>query len=81
MSPRAFVELCPALPYPHYARSREMSVKTEASFFVQAVWDEEAGVYISHSDIDGLHVEAATLDEFSRSSKISHPTCWLRITT
>ena len=41
-----------------------MSEKNEASFFVQAILDEEAGVYISNSDITGLHVEANTLDEF-----------------
>ena len=34
------------------------------NFFVRAVWDEEAKVFISESDIVGLHIEAATLDEF-----------------
>ena len=34
------------------------------SFYVKAVWDDEAGVYISDSDIDGLHIQADTLDEF-----------------
>ena len=33
-------------------------------FFVRAVWDEEAGVFYSESDIFGLHIEAATVDEF-----------------
>jgi len=32
--------------------------------FVTAVWDGEAGVYVSESDIIGLHIEAATVDEF-----------------
>ena len=34
------------------------------TFQVKAVWDAEAGVFYSQSDIDGLHIEAATLDEF-----------------
>ena len=36
----------------------------QRNFTVRAVWDEEAGVYYSDSDIVGLHIEAATLDEF-----------------
>ena len=34
------------------------------NFFVKAVWDEEANVFYSESDIIGLHIEAETLDEF-----------------
>lgn len=34
------------------------------SFTVKAVWDNEAGVFYSESDIEGLHIEAVTLDEF-----------------
>jgi len=34
------------------------------SFSVRALWDDEAKVYYSDSDIVGLHIEAATLDEF-----------------
>jgi len=34
------------------------------TFSVKAVWDEEAGVYVSESDIIGFHIEAGTLDEF-----------------
>ena len=33
-------------------------------FFVRALWDEDAKVYYSESDIFGLHIEAATIDEF-----------------
>jgi hypothetical protein len=33
-------------------------------FTVRAVWDKEANVYCSESDIDGLHIEADTLEEF-----------------
>jgi hypothetical protein len=38
-----------------------------AHFSVTAVWDEEAKVFYSESDITGLHIEAATLDEFERT--------------
>ena len=34
------------------------------TFWVRARWDSEAQVYWSESDIRGLHIEAATLDEF-----------------
>ena len=34
------------------------------TFHVTAVWDAEAGVFVSDSDIIGFHIEAATLDEF-----------------
>jgi hypothetical protein len=34
------------------------------TFEVSAIWDGEAKVYYSKSDIIGLHIEAATLDEF-----------------
>ncbi len=34
------------------------------AFFVRAVWDEEAKVFYSESDINGLHIEAATVEEF-----------------
>jgi hypothetical protein len=35
-------------------------------FTVAAVWDDEAGVCYSDSDISGLHIEADTLEEFER---------------
>lgn len=34
------------------------------SFFVRAIWDDEAKVFYSESDIDGLHIEAPTIDVF-----------------
>ncbi|WP_158555105.1 DUF1902 domain-containing protein [Fulvimarina endophytica] len=34
------------------------------SFRVKAFWDAEAGVYVSESDIDGLHIEAETIEGF-----------------
>lgn len=37
---------------------------SKRAFTVKAVWDDEAGVYVSESDIVGLHIEAATVDEF-----------------
>jgi len=33
-------------------------------YFVRAHWDADAGVYVSESDIKGLHLEAETLDAF-----------------
>jgi hypothetical protein len=33
-------------------------------FHVRACWDDEAKVYYSDSDIIGLHIEAATIEEF-----------------
>jgi hypothetical protein len=39
-------------------------VHPKRAFRVEAVWDAEAGVYYSQSDIVGLHIEAATLGEF-----------------
>lgn len=34
------------------------------TFYVKALWDEEAKVFISESDIEGLHIEAESLDAF-----------------
>ena len=34
------------------------------TFRVKAVWDAEAGVFYADSDIEGLHIEAVTLDDF-----------------
>jgi Domain of unknown function (DUF1902) len=34
------------------------------TFFVKALWDDEAGVFISESDINGLHIEADTIEGF-----------------
>ncbi len=33
-------------------------------FRVNAVWDPEAEVFYSQSDIEGFHIEASDLDEF-----------------
>lgn len=37
---------------------------TNRLFHVTALWDDEAKVYYCESDIIGLHVEAATIEEF-----------------
>ena len=34
------------------------------SFHARAIWDEEDQLWISESDILGLHIEAETLEEF-----------------
>jgi hypothetical protein len=39
----------------------------QRSFHVRAVWDAESGVYVCESDIVGLHIEAATVDEFEEA--------------
>jgi len=33
-------------------------------FFIKAIWDEESKVFVSESNIVGLHIEAQTLAEF-----------------
>lgn len=34
------------------------------SFQVQAVWDADAAVFYAKSDIEGLHIEAESVEEF-----------------
>ena len=34
------------------------------TFHITAIWDEDAGVFYSDSNIVGLHVEAETIEEF-----------------
>lgn len=36
----------------------------QRTYYIKARWDPEAEVFVSESDIKGLHIEAATLDEF-----------------
>lgn len=36
------------------------------TFYVKAIWDEEAKLFYSESDIIGLHIEAATLEDFQQ---------------
>jgi len=33
-------------------------------FFIKALWDEDAKVYYAESDIEGLHIEAPTIEGF-----------------
>mgnify|MGYP000374333524 CR=1 FL=1 len=37
---------------------------SKRSFFVRVVWDPEIRRYYAESDIAGLHIEAATVDQF-----------------
>lgn len=37
---------------------------TKRTFFVKALWDDEAKVFYCESDIEGLHIEAETIDAF-----------------
>jgi hypothetical protein len=34
------------------------------TFYVKALWDDEANVWYCESDIFGLHIETKTLEEF-----------------
>ena len=34
------------------------------TFYVKALWDEDAKVWYSETDIEGLFIETKTLDEF-----------------
>jgi Domain of unknown function (DUF1902) len=34
------------------------------TFYVKALWDDEAKVYYSETDIEGLFIETGTLEEF-----------------
>ncbi len=36
----------------------------QKEFYVNAVWDDEAKVFYSKSNIKGLHIEADTVEEF-----------------
>lgn len=37
---------------------------TKRTYSVKARWDDEAHVFYSESDIEGLHIEASTIEEF-----------------
>jgi hypothetical protein len=39
-------------------------MEPQRSFWVKANWDSEADIFVSESNIIGLHIEARTLDEF-----------------
>jgi hypothetical protein len=39
------------------------------TFYVRALWDDEAKRFYSESDIDGLHIETDTVDEFEEVMK------------
>jgi hypothetical protein len=50
------------LEHPRKRKNEERMAKR--MFNVTAHWDDEAQVFYSDSDIIGLHIEAATIDEF-----------------
>lgn len=39
------------------------------SFYVRALWDDDVKRWYSESDIQGLHIETDTLDEFEEVMK------------
>ncbi len=41
-----------------------MDRSMKRTFFVRAIWDAEAKVFYSETDIFGLNIETKTLDEF-----------------
>jgi hypothetical protein len=45
-------------------RRSELGLSMKSSYYVKALWDPEAAVWISESDIPGLVIEASTLTEF-----------------
>jgi Domain of unknown function (DUF1902) len=60
----------PLLPYVRETEAdmakatSDQAAPSKRAFRVQAVWDNQAGVYYSTSNIIGLHIEAKTLAEF-----------------
>ena len=38
-------------------------------FYIRPVWDDDAKVYISQSNITGLHIEAKTVEEVYEIAK------------
>ena len=42
-------------------------------FWVKAIWDSENSVFVSESNIMGLHIEASTLSEFQEEMFIVAP--------
>jgi Domain of unknown function (DUF1902) len=45
-------------------RNYKQGTQMKRSYYIRAIWDDEAKVYYSESDISGLHIETKTLDEF-----------------
>ena len=44
-----------------------MSNAPKRQFYVRAVWDDEAEVYYTDSNIRGLHIEADTIEAFEEA--------------
>lgn len=49
---------------PHHIDLRQFIDEITLSVSVVSYWDNEAQVFYAESDIEGLHIEAASLDEF-----------------
>ncbi len=48
----------------HAKGDADMKTKKH-EFYVKAVWDEEANVFYTDSNIKGLHIETKTIEEFA----------------
>jgi Domain of unknown function (DUF1902) len=46
---------------------------SKTPYFVEAIWDAEAEVFVSQSNVPGLVVEAASLDEFMQTVREPTP--------
>ena len=45
-------------------KRRDKEPIMKSSYFVKALWDPEASVWVSETDVPGLVIEANTLSEF-----------------
>ena len=61
---RTSVPLATRSEEPAYGRTVKEHGNMKRSYFVTAVWDADAQVFYSESDIKGLHIEADTLEAF-----------------
>eukprot|EP01035_Chromulina_nebulosa_P056524 gene56523-77460_t len=55
--------VCDPTPVPEPSKG-SIGTLMPTSYYVAATWDADAGVWISDSNIPGLHVESETLGEF-----------------
>ncbi len=59
----------PSVDIPFDIRARgqphqDMELREPTSYYVRTIWDEEASVYYSETNIPGLNVEADTISDF-----------------
>ncbi|WP_375567812.1 DUF1902 domain-containing protein [Oceaniradius stylonematis] len=50
------------------------------TYTVRAVWDDDAKVWVADSDIEGLHIEADSIDAFESTLHASPPSLLRPIT-